>query len=147
MCNQPSPAQQAITLLDTCSSRAVTDEDVRQIDAILVAQLRQQVERGIQRATEAMDSELDRALAPADNILGAPPPTEDPVRPGFEVETEETRIVLEVARQLRTRMTEHQQERTERTTLWVAKAAVLVALLVGAVQIIVTVLTSHITPS
>lgn len=64
---------------------------------------------------------------------------DDPVGPGFSVEQEETRIVLDVMHTLSTRMNEQQQKKAQRTTQPVAIASLSVAVIFGVAQVIVAV--------
>ncbi len=137
---EEEPVHDALALLQETRNRPVTPEDLARIQEIVERQLRQLAMRGGQRATEAMDAELDHAMTPVNNVLGAPPTPLDPMRPAFEVEQQETAIVLEVSRLLRTRAQEQDQASMQKTTNRVAAAAVIVALVIGLGQIIVALL-------
>lgn len=142
MGNQSVPVTEAIALLDESANRKVTDEDLRRASSLLVDQLRQQVKRGAERAAIAQAARVSASVSRMVDSSGAPIET-DPLYARFDVEREETYVILEIARQLRTRIDMQQQGRAddrqcrnERTTRLVAIAGVLIALFVGIGQIV-----------
>lgn len=108
-----------------------------EIQEILERQPEALVGTGVERAEQAADAHIHRTIG---NFEGTIDP--DPVRPGFEVEQQETAMVLEISRLLRTRANEQDQEATQTTTNRVAIAAVMVAAILGLVQICISLLSA-----
>lgn len=138
--DESAHVRKAIELLKRCSERPVSDCDIRTAQSLLVDQYYRLVNTGIARAEEAALVALDDATSAQEGVIDITPLNSDPVRAGFEVEQEETRIVLEILRTLRARFSGQQQEQTQKATLCVAIAAVAISAIIGIAQVIVTLL-------